>query len=352
MGRDINQKESLIKSSNQRIIEYEQSLSEMYERLKQIDETLEINEADYNVMNETLKDNDSVISDIQDKKEKVLEKLRLLELDQSQRKIQRENIETRIKERYQSSLFELKDEMSKMSENLELSVDEMEVELEKCKKKIANVDNINLGAINEYEQLRERFDFLNEQRDDLQKAIEDLNKVIKKINTITQTRFMSTFNAINEKINEVFSKLFEGGAAKLVLTEPNNPLETGVEFMIHPPGKKLTRMSLLSGGEKALSAIALIFSIFLIKPTSFCLLDEIDAPLDDVNIFRFNNLLKIIGEKSQIVMITHNKKSMEFADTLFGITMEQKGISKVVSVDLKRSDEETIHSNEVNAHLN
>ena len=106
--------------------------------------------------------------------------------------------------------------------------------------------------------------------------------------------------------------------------------------MIHPPGKKLTRMSLLSGGEKALSAIAFIFSIFLIKPASFCLMDEIDAPLDDANIYRFNNLMKIIGEKSQIIMVTHNKKSMEFADTLFGITMETKGISKIVSVNLER----------------
>ena len=106
--------------------------------------------------------------------------------------------------------------------------------------------------------------------------------------------------------------------------------------MIHPPGKKLTRMSLLSGGEKALSAIAFIFSIFLIKPTSFCLMDEIDAPLDEANVYRFNNLLKIIGEKSQVIMITHNKKTMEFADTLFGITMEHKGISKIVSVNFSR----------------
>jgi chromosome segregation protein len=106
--------------------------------------------------------------------------------------------------------------------------------------------------------------------------------------------------------------------------------------MIHPPGKKLTRMSLLSGGEKALSAIAFIFSLFLIRPASFCLMDEIDAPLDEANVFRFNNLLKLIGEKSQIVMVTHNKKSMEFADMLFGITMEAKGVSKVVSVNLDR----------------
>ncbi|MGD2038509.1 MAG: hypothetical protein PVH28_11530, partial [Desulfobacterales bacterium] len=128
-------------------------------------------------------------------------------------------------------------------------------------------------------------------------------------------------------------KLFGGGTARLILQDPNDPLETGVEFMIHPPGKKLTRLSLLSGGEKAMAAIAFIFSIFLIKPTAFCLLDEIDAPLDDANVYRFNDLLKIIGEKSQIIMITHNKNSMEFADTLFGITMEEKGISKVVSVN-------------------
>jgi chromosome segregation protein len=144
---------------------------------------------------------------------------------------------------------------------------------------------------------------------------------------------MKTLNLVNEKLADVFPNLFEGGSAQLVLTEPDRPLETGVEFMVHPQGKKLTRMSLLSGGEKALSAIAFIFSIFLIRPASFCLMDEIDAPLDDANIYRFNTLLQIIGEKSQIIMITHNKKTMEFADTLFGITMEKKGISKIVSVN-------------------
>lgn len=158
--------------------------------------------------------------------------------------------------------------------------------------------------------------------------------MIRKINRITQERFLATFDQINEKLGDVFPKLFGGGTAKLVLTEPEKPLETGVEFMAHPPGKKLTRLSLLSGGEKALSAIAFLFSIFLIKPASFCFLDEIDAPLDEANVYRFNELLKTIGETSQIIMITHKKKSMEFADTLFGITMEQKGVSKIVSVRL------------------
>jgi chromosome segregation protein len=226
-----------------------------------------------------------------------------------------------------------------LEQTLKMSPDEMEEELFRLKKKIENFNDVNLSAITEYEQLKTRYDFLSEQREDLVKAVEDLRKVIRKIDRITQERFMNTLNLVNEKLGEVFPRLFEGGSAKLLLSQPDNPLETGVEYMIHPPGKKLTRMSLLSGGEKALSAIAFIFSLFLIKPTSFCLLDEIDAPLDDVNVFRFNNLLQLIGEKSQIVLVTHNKSSMEFADTLFGITMEQKGISKVVSVNFEKREE-------------
>jgi chromosome segregation protein len=220
----------------------------------------------------------------------------------------------------------------------DMTIEEMAVDLNNSREKIAKIVDVNLGAIKEYEQLKDRFDFLEAQRDDLLKAIEDLHKVIKKINRITQQKFMETFKDINEKLMEVFPRLFDGGEARLVLIEPDKPLESGVELMIHPPGKKLTRLSLLSGGEKALSAIAFIFSIFLIKPASFCLLDEIDAPLDDANVFRFNDLLQIIGENSQIIVITHNKRTMEFADMLFGITMEQKGISKVVSVNFARTE--------------
>ena len=210
----------------------------------------------------------------------------------------------------------------------------MEGELAEYRKKIANTGDVNLGAIKEYEPLKTRFHFLNMLYNDLIQALEDLQNVIKKINKITQKRFINTFNLINAKLDEVFPRLFEGGSARLILIHPDKPLETGVELMVHPRGKKLTRISLLSGGEKALSAIAFIFSIFLIKPTSFCLMDEIDAPLDESNILRFNDLLKIIGAKSQVIMITHNKRTMEFADMLFGVTMEKQGISKIVSVNL------------------
>ena len=341
LTREIRLKHEKEKSSKQKIDDYEQMLSEIYSKMDHLDQALQDNETDYLVIDAKLKDSDSLISNIQSKREKISEKFRLLELELSQLQIKRDNLANRLEERYQSPFSVLKTAFHENSQDDEISpemtIDEMEVELSRCREKIAKILDVNLGAIREYEQLKDRYEFLKAQRDDLVQAIEDLHKVIDKIIKITQERFMQTFSLINEKLKEVFPRLFEGGSAKLVLTEPAKPLETGVELMIHLPGKKLTRLSLLSGGEKALSAIAFIFSIFLIKPASFCLLDEIDAPLDDANIFRFNDLLKIIGNNSQIIMITHNKRTMEFADTLFGITMAEKGISKMISVRFDRS---------------
>jgi len=334
LSEEINKKHQNRTNSKQKIQEYEKILPVLYNDMTHLEQELEKNEADYHAIDDSLKENDNIITKIQDEREKTLQKIRLLEIERSQRLIKQENIANHLEATYRIPLFDLRTELKNKAEKQDMSIDEMEVELSKLKVKIANISDVNLGAIKECEQLKERFDFLSKQRDDLLQALDDLHKVIKKINRITQEKFIKTFDLVNEKLNEVFPCLFDGGTAQLILTEPAKLLETGVEFMIHPPGKKLTRMSLLSGGEKALSAIAFIFSIFLIKPASFCIMDEIDAPLDDANIFRFNNLLKIIGEKYQIVMITHNKKSMEFAGTLFGITMERKGISKIVSVNL------------------
>ena len=336
LEREITEKTRKIEASRLKTAENELALKEMYDKIKIIRQALDNNEADYNSIDIRLKEHDGLISNVKNEREQTLEKLRLLEIEQAQRNIQRENIAKRFEERYQLPFTDARSPSESAVDKPQTTISEMEAELDRCRRKIGDFTDVNLGAIKEYEQLKERFDFLCGQRDDLVKAVDDLHKVIRKINKISQERFLSTFNEINKKIGEVFPSLFEGGTANLVLTEPDKPLETGVEYMIHPPGKKLTRMSLLSGGEKALSAIAFIFAIFLLKPASFCIMDEIDAPLDDSNVYRFNNLLKIIGGKSQIVMITHNKKSMEFADMLFGITMEQMGISKVVSVSLER----------------
>ena len=338
LSRDLALKQQKKIGLKEKIKESKQLLSDLYADMKRLDETLESDEADYLEIDAKLKESGDIISEIQGEREETLQKTRLLELEQSQRHIKRENLAHHLQENYHMPLAVLKSEFDETVIDSTSTIDSLESELTRLKKRIVNFDDVNLGAIKEYEQHKERFDFLTEQREDLEKAVQDLHKVIRKINRISKERFLNTFGLINDKLEEVFPRLFEGGSARLVLPEPEDPLETGVEFMIHPPGKKLTRMSLLSGGEKALSAIALIFSIFLIKPAYFCLMDQIDASLDDTNVFRFNDLLKIIGEKSQIIMITHNKSSMEFAETLFGITMEKKGISKVVSVNFQRKE--------------
>jgi chromosome segregation protein len=340
LSREITLKKQKEEAARLGVSDNEKKLSQMYSTIEGLDDAIGLSEADYQEIDARLQESDSKINGLKTKQEKTLEKFRMLELEQSQLKLKRDNIADRLEERYQSSYDDLRNRHGENEAAVELApemtIEEIEADLTRSREKIAKIVDVNLGAIKEYEQLKDRFEFLETQRDDLLKAIDDLQKVIRKINTITQQKFTATFDQINEKLKVVFPRLFDGGEANLILIEPDKPLESGVELMIHPPGKKLTRLSLLSGGEKALSAIAFIFSIFLIKPASFCLLDEIDAPLDDANVFRFNDLLQIIGENSQIIVITHNKRTMEFADMLFGITMEQKGISKVVSVNFLR----------------
>jgi chromosome segregation protein len=206
---------------------------------------------------------------------------------------------------------------------------------EYLQRRIEEIGEVNLMAIEEFQELEERYTFLSKQQDDLQQSLDGLQAAITKINRTTRKRFREAFELVNEKFREVFPRLFNGGQAELRLTDENDLLETGVEIVAQPPGKKLQNVTLLSGGEKALTAVALIFSIFMIKPSPFCLLDEVDAPLDDANIGRFNDMVELMSDTSQFIIITHNKRTMEIADNLYGITMEEPGISKMVSVRMK-----------------
>ena len=200
--------------------------------------------------------------------------------------------------------------------------------------KLKRMEGVNLAAPQEYDQLTERLGFLTAQQGDLLKAVEDLESSIRKMNNESRRRFKETFDSVNEKFQTLFPKVFGGGEAKLVLTDSEDVLEAGVDIFAQPPGKKLQSLNLLSGGEKALTAISLIFSFFLYKPSPFCVLDEVDAPLDDMNVTRFNSLIGSMTEHSQFIIITHNKRTMEVGDTLYGVTMEEAGVSKVVSVNL------------------
>jgi len=206
------------------------------------------------------------------------------------------------------------------------------------KKAIGGMDDVNLAAKKEYDILKERLDFLTTQSADLEHSINALEDSISKINQESRRRFREAFNLINQHFSKLFPQLFGGGEAYLELTDDSDLLESGVEIIARAPGKKLQNMTLLSGGEKALTAIALVFSVFQIKPSPFCLLDEVDAPLDEANNERFNRHVKLLTENSQFVIITHNKKTMEIGDALFGVTMEEPGISKIVSVDFNSFD--------------
>ncbi len=209
-----------------------------------------------------------------------------------------------------------------------------EARLRELREKIEGFGPVNLLAPEEYKGLEERHRFLNEQMEDLVSALSSLRKAINKIDTEYEKRFKECFDVINEKFQEVFSRLFRGGEAKLMLTDPEDILHTGVEVMVRPRGKRFQSVNLLSGGEKALSAIALVISACFVKPAPFLLLDEIDAPLDDTNTAQFLELLKDIASDSQVVLITHNKRTMQAVNALIGITSDKPGVSKVVSVEL------------------
>jgi len=216
-----------------------------------------------------------------------------------------------------------------------VDLERLEVKLQRLRDRVARIGEVNLTAIEEYEEQQQRHQFLTGQRDDLIQSLEGLNKAISRINRTTRKRFLKTLEAVNRKLGEVFPLLFNGGTGHLELSSDRDPLEAGVEIFVHPPGKKLTSMSLLSGGEKALAAGALLFSLYMIKPSPFCILDEVDAPLDDANIDRFIEVLKRISQESQIILVTHNKRTMEISDVLLGVTMEEPGISKIISVDFQ-----------------
>ena len=211
-------------------------------------------------------------------------------------------------------------------------------EIERMQRRIQRLGAINLAAIDEFQQESERKQFLDAQAEDLELALATLQDAMQKIDRETKVRFKETFDAVNVKLGELFPKVFGGGSAYLELTG-DDLLDTGVSLMARPPGKRNASVQLLSGGEKAMTAVALIFAIFHLNPSPVCLLDEVDAPLDDMNVSRFAALIKEMSESVQFLVITHNKITMEMADYLMGVTMQEPGVSRLVSVDVDAAAE-------------
>ena len=257
------------------------------------------------------------------------EKKKTLEIDSSKMSVKMDNLLTILSETYQMTF-----EKAKANYVLEEDIDVARKNVNIYKKELKEIGIVNLGAIEEYERVSKRYDFLTKQNNDLEEAITTLLKIINELDNVMEKEFIKTFKEIEIEFNNVFKELFGGGYAKLKLTDESNILETGVNIEVSPPGKKITSISLLSGGEKTLTAISLLFAVLNIKKIPFCLFDEVEAALDEANVDRVGAYFsKYIG-KTQLIIITHKKKTMEYANTLYGITMQESGVSKLVSVKL------------------
>jgi chromosome segregation protein len=208
----------------------------------------------------------------------------------------------------------------------------LEVNIQEMRERLDRMGPVNILAVEQSQELEERHTFLTAQRQDLLDSIAELDGAIKRIDRTSKERFREAFDVINQHFGDIFRQLFGGGSAGLTLLDEDDILESGIDVMAQPPGKRLQSVMLLSGGEKALTAISLLFAIFQYKPSPFCILDEVDAPLDDANIGRFVRMLDGLKEQTQFVLITHSRKTMEIADQLYGVTMEEPGVSKLVSV--------------------
>jgi chromosome segregation protein len=207
-------------------------------------------------------------------------------------------------------------------------------------KRLDEMGPVNLVAIEEYEETEQRYQFLTTQNDDLVKAKQELTEVINRINTQTQEMFVETFNRIRDNFRTMFTEVFGGGKADLRLVNEGDVLESGIEIVARPPGKQLQSITLLSGGEQTMTAVSLLFAIYQVKPSPFCVLDELDAPLDESNINRFIRILQRFLDHSQFIIITHNKRTIGMANVLYGVTMAEQGVSQIVGVKFHKADAE------------
>jgi len=265
-----------------------------------------------------------LISNEQRDREKILEDLKNAELEATETEQKIQLIEERILDRYGSEI----------PKNLvvDSSEEQLELDIIKIQKSLENIGPVNMAVQDEYNDEIERFEMLNTQRDDLSSAEENLRETIRKIDKVARKRFNETFDLIKTNFEGLFNLFFEGGHATLKLIGDPDPLEADIAIQAQPPGKRNTSLRLLSSGEKALTAISLLFSIYQVKPSPYCILDEVDAPLDDVNIHKFTKVLEKFCDETQFIIVTHNKLTMEIADFMYGVTQESKGISKLVSV--------------------
>jgi chromosome segregation protein len=262
---------------------------------------------------------------------KVFEKISAMEKTEVELSFKRDTIQDYLWTEYEKKITDTND--LKINDTM---ANDLQAEMQELRKKIQELGPINNLAIQEFRDLKKRFEYYIDQKMDIEKARQDIIDVIEDINKTSIDLFMNTFNDIQKNFSDVFKRLFEGGEAFLEMIDPVNVLDSGIDIMVRPPGKKFKNINLLSGGERALTAIALLFATYMVKPSPFCFLAEIDAPLDEQNIEKFVKMLREFSKSSQFIIVTHNKKTMNICESIYGITMEEPGVSKLVSLKIER----------------
>jgi chromosome segregation protein len=341
---EIKQRHHLIENELEELIqlsesqETEEEINEMLVEKSNEKETItqSIQDLRSERMNRTvsLQDEERELKEENRNHQVLMEKLQQKEVKANRIDVELENRLSVLQTEYIITFERAKQDYEKV-ENIE----EAKNEVKAIKSKIDRLGNVNLGAIEEYDRISERYTFLSVQRDDLVQAKETLYSVIKEMDEEMEHLFSTTFYQIKEEFSIVFKELFGGGHAELKLSDPSNLLETGVDIVAQPPGKKLQNLGLLSGGERALTAIALLFAILRVRPVPFCVLDEVEAALDEANVVRFAKYVKHYSENTQFIVITHRQGTMEKADVLYGVTMQESGVSRLVSVRLEETKE-------------
>ncbi|WP_336076885.1 chromosome segregation protein SMC [Paenibacillus sp. 203] len=342
LGKDSRQNKTLLASIEADLLTNEQETVKQIENLNQYRlkkeeaaQQLEFKRAARSSLSKKLEvaENDTKEQRIQLKS--VEELLRQTEIGVNRLDVELENVLKKLSDDY-----ELSYELAKQRYPIPEDIEGTQSEVERLKRGISALGEVNLGAIEEYQRVHERYTFLDEQKSDLVEAKTTLYQVIREMDEEMSKRFKATFDAIRREFGTVFSKLFGGGRADLVLLDPERLLETGIDIVAQPPGKKLQNLQLLSGGERALTAMALLFAILHVKPVPFCVLDEVEAALDEANVVRFAQYLREFSEQTQFIVVTHRKGTMEESDVLYGVTMEEGGVSKLVSVKLDNDEAE------------
>jgi chromosome segregation protein len=319
----------------------EEGLLEMFQQ-KEVEER-KLNEADqtFHNLRNVLSAKESELRQKSRQKEALDEILNQIKDKVNELRLQLAGIKERLRVEFKVDIEQIMDEPRKSNDTLE----ELQASCDRMKKRLENMGEVNPTAIEAFTEMKKRFDFIVEQKNDLTSAKDTLMQTIQEVEATANQKFLETFNKVRENFQKVFKALFtEEDTADMIMENPENLADTGIDIIAKPKGKRPTSITQLSGGEKTLTATALLFAIYLIKPAPFCILDEVDAPLDDANVGKFTKMIRQFSKESQFIIVTHNKTTMSTVDIIYGVTMQEAGVSKLVAVDFRNLEEQAIAS--------